>query len=534
MILRASFILCLLLSHAPASELRFALRADPKTFDPLQAADEASETVRYLTAGVLLRFDRATQKVQPELAESWEVRDGGRQVDFRLRRGIRFSDGSAFDADDVVATVQRMSDPALRSPVADTFRPAAGEIRARSQGRHAVSISFPTPIAGVELLFDQLAISPSRSAKGETAVLGPFVVAEHRTGQYVLLRRNPHYWKRDPEGKRLPYLDSVRLLILANRENELLRYRRGELHMIGKLEPEIFERLRKHTGSVTLDSGPSLDSEFLWFNQAPNAAMPGHKRLWFQSRNFRRAISAAINRNDIVRLVYLGHARAAAGPVSQSNQFWFNTGLHTPRHDPREAIRLLEEDGFRLSGQILRDPGGNPVEFSLITNAGSRTRTRIGTMLQEDLKKIGLQLHLVPLEFGSLIERITRTQEYEACLLGFTNVELDPNAQMNVWLSSGTHHAWNPAQEKPATSWEEEIDRLMRVQAGASRETRKPAFDRVQEIVAEQAPIIYLVHPNVLGAASRSVKNVRPSVLPPHLYWNVEHLWVAGDRPDQR
>ena len=277
-----------------------------------------------------------------------------------------------------------------------------------------------------------------------------------------------HYWKTDRHGKKLPYLDSIRLDIQSNRENELLRFRRGEIHFIDKLEPELFARLQKDMPKAVVDAGPSLDSEFLWFNQVATAPIPEYKRAWFQSQHFRRAISAATQRADMVRLVYHGYARAAAGPVSPSNHVWLNSRVQPQSHDVQQARRLLEEDGFRLDGETLRDRSGNAVEFSLITNAGSKTRGQLGTLLQQDLKKIGIQVNFTPLEFQSLIERIMKSQKYEACLLGFSNVELDPNAQMNIWMSSSTHHAWNPGQKSPATPWEAEIDVLMKKQATPS------------------------------------------------------------------
>jgi peptide/nickel transport system substrate-binding protein len=168
------------------------------------------------------------------------------------------------------------------------------------------------------------------------------------------------------------------------------------------------------------------------------------------------------------------------------------------------------------------------VEFSLITNAGSRTRAQLGTLVQQDLLKIGIRLNFTPMEFQSLIERITKTQQYESCLLGLANLELDPNSQINVWMSSGTHHAWYPSEAKPATEWEAQIDRLMQVQhTSVDAGARKRAFDRVQEIVYEQQPIVYLVHPDVLIAVSPLIRNALPSPLPPHLYWNVEKLSVT-------
>ncbi len=513
----------------PASELRFCLRTEPKTFDPLLATEEASETVRYLTGGVLIRFNRMTQQLEPELAESWRVRDDGRRIDFVLRKRVLFSDGTPFTAASVVATVRRMMDPGLQSAIADTFRSGAGDIRAEANGPDGLSMFFSAPVAGVELLIDQLAISSPNSAAPQRAVLGPFVVADYKAGQYVLLQRNPHYWQTDSSGNRLPYVHSIRLDIQANRDTELLRFRKGELHFVDKLEPEVFDRLRKEMPSAAVDAGASLDSEFLWFNQYSGAPFPAYKLKWFQSKRFRRALSAAIQRDDIVRLVYHGYARPAVGAVSESNKLWVNSRLRPQRYDPEESLRLLGQDGFRLDGESLRDRDGHVVEFSLITNAGSKVRAQIGAIVQQDLKRIGIRLNFIALEFQSLIERITRTQQYEACLLGFTNVDPDPSAEMNVWVSSSTHHAWNPGQKTPATPWEKEIDALMKEQATAMNpQIRKKAYDRVQEIIADEVPILYLVNPKVLVAVSPALRNAAPSPLPPHLYWNIERLSLAA------
>ena len=510
-------------------ELRLCLRADPKTFDPLLAAEEPSETVRFLTGGVLIRLNRQTQQLEPELAASWKVRDQGKRIDFVLRPNVRFSDGTPFGPADVAAVVRRMMDPNLHSPLADSFR-TSGDIRAEVTGPDQVSLLFSAPVAGLELLFDQLAIPSGRPGASPNAVLGPFMVAEFKGGQYVLLRRNPHYWKTDSSGRKLPYLDALRLDIQANRETELLRFRRGEIHLVDKMEPEAYDRLRKETPNAVRDAGPSLDAEFFWFNQSPAAAYPAYKRKWMESRLFRRAISAAVNRDDIIRLVYHGYARPAAGPASPGNPLWVNSNLRPQPYDPQAARELLRRDGFRLDGETLRDRDGNAVEFSLITNASSTTRTQIGTLLQQDLRKIGIRLNFTPMEFQSLIERITRTQQYEVCLLGLSNTDIDlPNAQMDIWLSSGALHPWSPSEPKPATTWEAAIDTLMQTQHSAmDHRARKAAFDRVQEIIAEEAPIVYLVFPDVLVGVAPSVRNAAPSALPQHLTWNIESLWLAG------
>ncbi len=516
-------------------ELRFCLRTEPKTFDPLLVDDDAALSIRYLTGGVLARINRHSQELEPELAESWKVSPDSRQITFKLRHGVHFSDGTPFAADDVAFTMQRLMDPALHSPVGDAFRTGSGKVLTKVVAPDQISITFPAPIVGLDRQFDQVAIMSAHSPKKEAAVLGPFMVAEYKAGSSVRLERNPYYWKKDTQGRRLPYLDSIHLDIQSNRDVELLRFKRGELDLINILDTEYFDRLGSTSPQLVHDAGPSLDSDFMWFNQVPTAPIPEYKRAWFRSTNFRRAVSEAINRDDLARIVYNGHAQPAVGPVSPANKFWFNNKLQAEAHNPQAALERLKVDGFHLQNGKLLDQSGNPVEFSIVTNAGNKQRERMSVLIQDDLGKIGIQVNLVPLDFPSLIERITQKFNYEAAMLGFRNIELDPNGQMNIWLSSAENHAWNPQQKSPETAWETEIDKLMRVQAStADVKKRKAAFDRVQEIVYEQAPIIYLVNQNALSAVSSSVAGANPGILYPQTFWNAERLTINGTATAKR
>ncbi|MBI4902725.1 MAG: ABC transporter substrate-binding protein [Acidobacteria bacterium] len=479
---------------------------------------------------MLLRLNRQTQQLEPKLAVSWRQSEGGKAITFRLRDGVRFSDGTPFGAEDVVYTFETMMDPAKLSPVGDSFRSAQGAPQARALSTSQVEIRFPAPVAGVERLFDQVTIVSARSPRKAMAALGPFALKEHRAGSYVLLERNPNYWEKDANGRALPYLDAVRLEILQNREMELIRFRRGELHLVNKLDADSFARLAADAPSAARDAGPSLEPEMLWFNQSPQSPLPAHKKAWFQSRAFRRAVSAAINREDLARLVYHGYARPAAGPVPAANRNWVNTSLAPHAYNPGDAVARLEKDGFRLRSGVLRDGKGTAVEFSVITNAGNKAREKMAAMIQQDLAKIGIKLNVVTLDFGSLIERITKTLNYESCLLGLVNLDLDPNAQMNVWLSSGASHQWNPAQKSPATAWEAEIDTWMRKQASTTDPARrKAAFDQVQRIAWEEAPFLYLVTKNFLVGVGPAVRNVQPASLHPAVFWNIERLALAAE-----
>jgi len=534
--LLANFVLLTLIAFGSSSvaqsggELRFCLRSEPKTLNPLLAADDASETIRYMTGGVLVRVNRLTQNLEPELATSWKLTNAGKTIAFQLRDGLRFSDGTPFSADDVAYTMQQLMDPALHSPTGDAFRSAEGKVGTEVLPKNRVRITFPAPIAGLDRLFDQVAIVSAKSPQKEMAVLGPYYVAENKAGSYLILKRNPNYWEKDSSGRPLPYIESVRLDIQQNRDIEMLRLTRGEIHFINSLDAEYFDKVVSQDPSMAHDAGASLDSEQMWFNQVASSPLPSYKKAWFTSTNFRRAISEAINRDDIARIVFHGHARPAVGFVSPANKFWFNAKLQTHPFDQKSALQRLAQDGFRLQSGVLRDHEGHAVEFSIITNAGNKYRERMATMIQQDLSGVGIKLNVVTLDFPSLIERITRTFDYEACLLGLVNDELDPNAQMTVWLSSADSHQWNPSQKTPATAWEAEIDKLMRAQASTlDPRKRKEDFDKVQEIAWQQEPFIYLVNKNALSAVSPAVHNAHPVVLRPQVYWNIDQLSLNSE-----
>lgn len=523
-------IVCLAILAASAmaqGELRFCLHSEPKTFDPLKVEDDASAAIRYLTGGVLVRMNRQTQALEPELAQSWKVSRDGRQITFKLRSGVSFSDGTPFSAEDVAYTVRQLMDPGLHSPTGDTFRSGPGDVETKIISPTQISITFPAAVAGLDRQFDQVAILSAHSAKKEMAVLGPFMVADYKPGATVLLKRNPNYWKTDAQGHKLPYLDAIQLDIQSNRDVEMLRFKRGEIDLINSLDSEYFDKLASTSPQLVHDAGPSLDSEQMWFNEVAKAPLPEYKKNWFRSARFRRAISQAINRDDLSRVVFRGHAQAAVGPASPANKFWFNSKLKAEAYAPDAALKSLQVDGFRMENGTLKDKAGNEVVFSIITNSGNKYRERMATMIQDDLQKIGIHVNVVTLDFPSLIERMTQTFDYEAILLGLTNVGLDPNEQMNVWLSSSENHQWNPQEKSPETAWEAEIDRLMRAQASsADPKKRKESFDRVQEIAVEQAPFIYLVNRNALSAVAARVQGASPVILAPQTFWNSDQLSV--------
>ncbi|MGA7525139.1 MAG: ABC transporter substrate-binding protein [Acidobacteriaceae bacterium] len=511
-------------------QLVWTIGYDPKTFDPAKVDDEESETVRYLTAGVLLRFNRLTQKVEPELAQSWNLSPDQKTLTFTLRSGLEFSDGSSLTARDVVWSLRRVLSPATAAPVAEEFIAPAG-VTVEAPSDRTVVVHLPKRVIAIGKVFDEIAIEPANRPSEGRVTSGPFVVADYRRSQYVLLRRNPHYALRDPAGNALPYATGIRLDILENMEQQIRLLLRGDYDLIDSLPPDYFELLRKRAPAMVRDLGPSLNTEQMWFNQSASAPLPGWEKAWFQNRAFRVAVSQAIHRSDLARIAYLGHATPAYSFISPANTLWYDRPLSAPHTDVAAAKAGLAKAGFRLRGSTLTDAAGHPVKFSILTNAGNAAREKMATLIQQDLGVLGIQVTVVTLDFPALIERLMHTQNYEACLLGLENVDPEPNAMMNIWMSSSPNHQWNPSERTPATPWEAEIDRLMNEQAGSATDAeRKKEIDRVQQIVADQQPFIYLVYPNALVAFSLKLQGVQPSVLEPRLTWNVEQLHLQGAR----
>jgi peptide/nickel transport system substrate-binding protein len=373
-----------------------------------------------------------------------------------------------------------------------------------------------------------------RTMPGAIAGLGPFRLKQYLPGQRVVLERNPYYWKSDPAGNRLPYLTELDFTLAGTEDMAVMRLESGEADLMSRISAKNYAVLAKHgarRGYVLADAGPSFEYSFLFFNLndlPPNTSAPllARQTIW-RRVGFRKAVSMAIDREALVRLVYQGYANALGTPVAAGNKPWINPKLPAPARSLARAREVLAADGFRWTREgTLVDPDGKAAGFSVLVSSTNSERTQMATLIQADLKELGVPVDVVPLEFASLSDRVYRTHNYEACIAAIPSADADPTADLNVWLSSGATHFWNPQQKVPATAWEAEIDRLMRQQmVTPNHAARKLLFDRVQEIVMENMPLVPLVTPHLLTGAKRDLGNVRSAALDPYALWNVEELY---------
>jgi peptide/nickel transport system substrate-binding protein len=535
-----------------------SLRAEPKTLNPLTAVDAPSREAIGAMHADLVHINRVTQLTEPALAKSWKISPDGLEYTLILRKGLRFSDGQPLDADDVLFTFRVYLDENVHATQRDLLIIGGKPITVRKVDAWTIVFRMAKTYGVRERLFDSVVILPrhllekpyeegklpqiwsNSTPANQWAGLGPFRLKEYVPGQRLVLERNPYYWKADSKANRLPYLDELVFLFVPNADAQVLRFQSGETDVISRLGAQNFAVLGRQEHRYTMaDAGPGLEYNFLFFNlndvdekKSPEIA---RKQKWFRQVKFRQAVSAAVDREAIVRLVYQGRGAALWGPVTPGNPRWVSTSVGHPARSFERARSLLKEAGFSWSsGQqgdpTLVDEDGKTVEFSVLTSSTSADRTKMATLIQDDLKQLGMRVQVVPLELRSLIDRITLTKEYEACILAIVSPDADPNVDLNTWLSSGGNHLWNPSQAHPSTAWEAEIDRLMEQQLVApSYEQRKKLYDRVQEILAENQPMIFLASPDILVGEKNSIGNFHPAVLEPYVLWNVEQLYFKSN-----
>src|SRR5215813_12148609 len=431
----------------------YRVSSPPATFNYLQASDENSLSVAFfLMGGRLIEFDHQNQRYVPGLAESLRRLDDGKTVELTLREGIKFSDGHPITAEDVVFTLRVIYDERTASPVfRDAMMIRNRQIEARipdddGQSGGRLLMIFPSVIALPENYLSNLAVLPLhileadfnrgalRDAYGLNAdpsrvvTAGAFAAETATPGERVTLKRNPHYWKKDSAGAQLPYLDQLVIEVVKDANNAFMRLRQGSLDIYDKLRPPDYVELRSQPGvTQARDLGPSLQTDYLWFN-LNGAELNGRpvvnpvKRAWFNDTRFRQAVSSAIDRQTIASITLQGLATPLHGFVSPGNQKWVAADLPPIAYDLERSRALLREAGFTTRGPQdrpeLYDAKGNRVEFSLIVPSQSQPLKDMAVVIQEDLSRLGIRMQVAPIDFGDFQKRISESYDYDAALLG--------------------------------------------------------------------------------------------------------------------
>jgi peptide/nickel transport system substrate-binding protein len=534
-------------------KLVVALRSEPKTLNPILSVDATSREIIGALNADLVHINRQTQRTEPGLAKTWNLSPDGRRYVLHLRRGLKFSDGAPFTADDVVFSFGLYLDENLHSPQRDLLVLDDKPIVVKKLDEYTVEFDLAKAYGPAERLFDGLAMLPRHLLeKGykegklaqvwgtnahleEFAGLGAFKLKSYVPGQRLALERNPYYWKKDQRGNRLPYLAELTFVFVPNEDAQVIKFQAGETQLLERVNADNFILLQKDAaarGQCLADLGPGLEFQFLVFNM--NSLDPAKfrdltsKQSWFRDLRFRQAVSLAMDRKGMTRLVYGGRATPIWGNVTPGNKLWLNTNLPHPERSVEQARKVLQAAGFSWnSAGALVDPQMKAVSFTILVSSSNAQRSKLATLAQDDLKQLGMDVQVVPMEFRALVDRVLNTKDYEAVLMNLVNGDVDPTPEMNLWLSNGETHLWDLGEKKPATPWETELDHLMETQmTTADPAARKILYDRVQEIVSQNLPFVFLVSPNILVGAQASVGNFRPAILEPYVLWNADQLFL--------
>jgi peptide/nickel transport system substrate-binding protein len=551
---------------------RFVLgqTVNPKTFNGMMATETSSSDITSQIDATLVRFDNGTQEFVPELATSWEVAPDGITWTFHLRKGAAFSDGHPITAEDVLFSFQVAYDETLHPSIQDLLQIGGQSFKVSAPDPHTVVINTLKPNSALldALCQGGLPILPKHvlesAYKGGTFASaynvgtpldqivggGPFRVLQYVPGEKTVLGRNPYYFVFDQNNQRLPYLSELVFLIVPDQDAADLKFRSGELDGLDNVKPENYRWYEDHQkdGNFTLhDLGPALNSNFFWFNlnrvqrPLPGQATPPGKRIgdpyvdpvkysWLNNPIFRRAVSMAIDRDAMIPSIFFGNGEKSWSLASRGNKQWYVPDLLHYDYNPGESKKLLAGLGWKDSNGdgVIEDTRGNPVTFSLKTNADNALRVAMANFIKDDLAKVGIRVILSPVDFNTLITNLRADLQYDAILLGLqSGVPPTPGNGQNVWRSTGETHNWFIRQQKPATPQEARMDQLMdEILTNLEVAAQKAAYAEMQTIMNEQSWFIWLPILKVKLPVSNRFGNVQPSIMAHRLLWNAERIYV--------
>lgn len=529
----------------------------PKTFNPWNSKDSTSSALSELMFDGLVTTNVYSGNVEPKLAKSFSISNNGKQYTFYLRKGIKWSDGQPITADDVFFTyntivfqgygntstrdamlidgelpkIEKLDNYTVRFTTKKPFAPFLRQLSVPIAPKH---ILLPICNKG-KSNFDAF-WGPTTKPK-DFVTSGAFKLYEYVPAQRAIYKKNPNYYVINTKDQKLPYLNEYIVLIVGDLNNELLKFKAGEIDILNVrgVNVPLFKKAQKNSDYVLYNLGPTPNTMFLTFNlnkrKDPNGKfyVPAKKQIWFNDRNFRTAIDYAIDRENMIFNITNGVAKPLFTAEALPSIFLNKEIANGHPRDLNIAQKYLELSGFYKDKKgNLYDKFGNQVEFDLLTNAGHTEREATGVMIKQDLADLGIKVNFKPIEFNTLVNKITNTLDWETAIMGLTGSSLDPHSGINVWNSNGPLHLFNKRlkNEKDLLSWEKELNDIY--EKGALEldfNKRKTLYDRYQEIIYEEKPIIYLYSPLQITAIRKKFANIFPTSLG-GITHNLEEIYI--------
>ncbi|MCR4404146.1 MAG: ABC transporter substrate-binding protein [Candidatus Acetothermia bacterium] len=497
---------------------------NPKTFNPIVEQENSSNAVTALLNAPLVEADGS-----PAVAESYEISADERSITLVLREGIRFSDGVAVTAEDVVFTFNDvLFNPAVQSNKA-SWRVAGAFPTVEALDASRVRITTPVAVPGLLSLLASVPILPKHlladavasgefnrawgvdTAPEKIAGLGPFKLRSYTPGHQVVLERNPFYWKVDPNGTQLPYLDRIIIPVVSDDNVRLLRFINGQTEIYPP-RAEDLPLIQAHASSgfrVLVSPAGTVDINVFAFNQ--DVADANLQQL-FRDLRFRQAMAYAADRESMISTNLNGLGEPRYGPGIDST-YWIGdqSGFPSYPFNLAQARSLLDQIGLRdTDGDGVREfpagfprPGA-PVQFNILTVQGSSVLTSDALIFSDDLTKLGLKVTVTPVNFNTLVDRLIGSfpPDYQVARISLGGGG-DPNLLRDIYSSQGELHFWKFSDGLgwDVPDWQKEVDRLLEEQATTADLNRRfELLAQFQTIVAENQPLIFLYNAQGLEA----------------------------------
>lgn len=533
----------------------------PKTFNPWNARDNTSSTIGELMFDGLVNTDAYNGKVIPQLALSVHMNKQGTEYTVRLRKGLKWSDGEPITSNDVVFTWNdivaggfgntSMRDNLLingRMPEVKaldkytvkftTIKPFAPFLRQLSLPIAPKHVLEPVIKQGKQAFdsFWGVNTPPDKFVSS-----GMFKLSKYVPAQRAEFVKNPYYYAVDAKARRLPYLNGLVIYIVGDQNNEVLKFEAGEIDMLSLRGSNVakFKELEPRSDYKLYNLGPDTGTMFLAFNLNRGKSPDGKsyvdpvKQKWFNDINFRTAVDYAIDRESIVANILSGVGAHLYTAESLSSIFLNSKFKNGHARDVKYANNLLQKSGFYLDkrGQLY-DKWGNKVELTLYTNAGNTERESTGVMVKQDLAELGIKINFKPIEFNILVGKLSDSLDWDAMIIALTGSTLEPHGGRNVWESTGTLHLFNQRKGRDIELktdlrvWERELDKIFEEGAAETDlNKRKKIYNKYQEIVYNQRPLIYLYSSLRITAVRKNLGNIKPTSLG-GITHNLEEIYI--------
>ncbi len=483
--------------------------------------DVPSHSISRLIFNGLVKYD-GERNIVPDLAESWEVSDDNLRITFHLRRGVRFHDGVEMTARDVEYTYRVIMDPGtltayrgdfelvekVEVPDDYTFRVTYREPFAPALESWATHVLPRHLLEGKDINTSELCRHPVGT--------GPYRFVKWETGQKIVLERNPDYFETDPAtGMRLPYISRYVYRIIPDAGVQFNELMAGKIDTM-KLRPLQWVRQTatdRFTKSYRKYKYLADKYTYLGYNL---------EREMFRDVRVRRALSHAINKQEIVDGVLLGLGVPATGPYKPGS--WvYNPNVVRYPYDPQRARELLAEAGWTdTDGDGVVDKDGKPFRFTLMTNQGNDQRLKTAEIIQQRFGDVGVKVEIRILEWTAFLHDFVKPGRFDAIILGW-HIPADPDI-VHVWHSSGT----GPSGLNHTGYRNPEVDELLeRARRTLDQEERRKLYARFQEILAEEQPYTFLYYPYELIAVHRRFHGIRPAAA--GIRYNFERWYVPKD-----